>query len=119
VTSAEIQVVIDREVALLTSEVRRSPEQLETLLAPDFVEIGASGRLWSRAEIIRALVAETRPDHPAADVREIEGRYVAEDLVLLTFVTDSPSRRVRRCSLWRRTTGGQWQIAYHQGTPVP
>jgi hypothetical protein len=40
--------VIERELALLTPEVRGSADQLEELLDPDFAEIGKSGRLWTR-----------------------------------------------------------------------
>ena len=57
----DVAVVIEREVALLTPEVRGSAEQLEELLDPDFGEIGKSGRLWTRGEMVAALIADTRP----------------------------------------------------------
>ena len=40
VVDDEVAVVIERELALLTSEVRGSADQLEELLDPDFGEIG-------------------------------------------------------------------------------
>ena len=48
----EVAAVIERELALLTPEVRGSADQLEELLDPDFGEIGKSGRLWTRDEMI-------------------------------------------------------------------
>jgi len=48
--------VVELELALLTTSVRRSRTQLEGLLDPEFREVGASGRLWTREEIIADLV---------------------------------------------------------------
>jgi hypothetical protein len=59
VVEDEVAAVIEREVALLRPEVRSSAEQLEELLDPDFGEIGKSGRLWTRGEMIAGLVADT------------------------------------------------------------
>ena len=52
VVDDEVAAVIERELALLTPEVRGSADQLEELLDPDFEEIGKSGRLWTRDEMI-------------------------------------------------------------------
>jgi len=46
------------EEELLRPEVRRSRVAREARLAPDFVEIGASGRTWDRPTIVAALAAE-------------------------------------------------------------
>jgi hypothetical protein len=62
VVEDEVSAVIERELALLTPEVRGSAHQLEELLDPDFAEIGKSGRLWMRGEMIAALVADTDPE---------------------------------------------------------
>ncbi len=60
VVEDEVAVVMERELALLTPEARGSAEQLEELLDPDFGEIGKSGRLGARGEMIAALVADHR-----------------------------------------------------------
>ena len=46
----DVQLVIDLELSLLSLPVRRSALQVDELLDPDFREIDASGRLWTRAE---------------------------------------------------------------------
>ena len=46
------------EARLLDPQVRRDPERLARLLAPDFREIGQSGRLWDREGIIAQLCSE-------------------------------------------------------------
>jgi hypothetical protein len=65
----EVAVFIERELALLTPDVRGSADQLEELLDPDFGEIGRSGRLWTRGEMIAALVKDTDPPFGAATLR--------------------------------------------------
>jgi hypothetical protein len=117
--------VIARERALLTREVRSSAAALDELLDPEFTETGASGRRWTRAEILAALPAEAGAGLPAASPgpdriadHAMAGRLLAADVVMLTFETDHEGRRARRVSLWRRS-GGRWRVLYHQGTLVP
>jgi hypothetical protein len=114
--------VIALERALLTREVRSSAAALDALLDPEFTETGASGRRWTRAEILAerpAGEAAAAPPGPAriAD-HAMAGRRLAADVVMLTFETDNQGRRARRVSLWRRS-GGRWRVLYHQGTLVP
>ena len=117
--------VIALERALLTREVRSSAAALAALLDPEFTETGASGRRWTRAEILAALPAEAGagagPGPPGPDRiagHAMAGRRLAADVVMLTFETDHEGRRARRVSLWRRS-GGRWRVLYHQGTLVP
>ena len=114
----EVAVVIERELALLTPEVRGSADQLEELLDPDFGEIGKSGRLWTRGEMITALITDTDPEQHSINVSDMSGRTVGPGFVLLTYVTEVEGRRARRSSLWRQSTKG-WRVLHHQGTPIP
>ncbi len=118
--------VIASELALLSPAVRRDPAQVQALLDPDFVEVGASGRLWTRAELIAALAeerpaeerpAEERPAEAAREVSEFRACALSSDLVLLTYLSDHGERRSWRSSLWR-LSGAQWLLRYHQGTPA-
>lgn len=114
--------VIALERALLTREVRSSAAALAALLDPEFTEAGASGRWWTRAEILaelpagEAAAAPTGPDRIADHA--MAGRRLAADVIMLTFETDNQGRRARRVSLWRRS-GGRWRVLYHQGTLIP
>jgi hypothetical protein len=100
--------------------VRRAPEQLTDLLHPDFLEFGASGRRWSRPDIIEELAAEQHPDgqQAVAEVSDLTGTRLAADVVLVTYVSQRGSRRCRRSSVWRRTPAG-WRVFFHQGTIIP
>ena len=114
--------VIALERALLTREVRSSAAALGALLDPEFTEAGASGRWWTRAEILtelpagEAAAASTGPDRIADHA--MAGRRLAADVIMLTFETNNQGRRARRVSLWRRS-GGRWRVLYHQGTLIP
>jgi hypothetical protein len=114
----EVAVVTKREAALLTPEVRGSLDLLEELLDPDFREIGASGRLWTRDEVIAALLADSDTAQRVVNVSDMSGREVGPGLVLLTYVTQVGAGRARRSSLWRHSMKG-WRVIHHQGTPIP
>lgn len=110
------QDVVDAELALLDPQVRVDADRVEELLDPEFTEIGASGRLWTRDETLAALAAEPAGG-PPADVDGLTVTEVADGVVLIRYVSDRAGRRARRSSLWRRTEG-TWRLLHHQGTPL-
>ncbi len=110
-----VEAVIELELAMATGEARHSAAELDRLLDADFLEIGASGRLWTRGEIIGALVREAPGEQRGIAVSQLTGMTIGPDLVLLRYVTDGDGRRARRSSLWRRTSGS-WRLLHHQGT---
>lgn len=110
--------VIELELALLSPAVRRSKARLEALLHADFREVGASGRLWTRDEIIALLTAEEADDDEPIEAVEVDVRGITPEVVLVTFVTDPGGRAARRSSLWR-LEGGRWRMLHHQGTLLP
>lgn len=113
-----VEAACDGELALLHPTVRRDADQLRALLADDFREIGASGRLFDRDAIIAALVAETAPESaPDPSVSDLTGARVSDELVLLTYRLEFAGRITRRSSLWR-VSGGRAELLFHQGTPA-
>lgn len=118
--------VIENERQLQDPAVRRDGARLESLLAADFTEIGASGRIWDRAQIVDLLRNETvrdeaGPDEAGTDaieMREIQARSLGTGLVLVTWLSQRAGRHARRSSLWRRDADG-WRLVHHQATPLP
>ena len=82
----DVDVVRDLEVELLSPAARRSPARLRELLDVDFREIGASGRVWSRAETIELLAGGEGTGPIPHD--ELTGEVLAPGVVLLTYVSD-------------------------------
>jgi hypothetical protein len=83
---------------------------LADLIADDFLEIGRSGRTWTRATILE-LLAE--PPAGPVPIDEFAISALAEGVVLTTYRTPG----TRRASVWVRRAD-RWQIRFHQGTPT-
>jgi len=90
-----------------------------TIMSPDYWEVGASGRRYSRAFIL-----ETLTQHPPVDAEVVNWQttdFALQELspntYLLTYTLDQTGRLTRRSTLWKHTPDG-WQILYHQGTVV-
>lgn len=104
------------ETLLLRPHVRRSRERLEELLAPGFLEFGASGRVFTREEIVEALPNEPHTERLIVD---FAARELAPGLVLVTYRAERPGGASSlRSSIWRET-GGRWELMFHQGTAIP
>ena len=96
-----------------------TPRHFEDLVAPDFWEIGASGRCYSRDFALCALRDRASvPDDARWQVSDEQVHALANGLVLLSYTLRQPGRVTRRATVWRRGAGG-WQAVFHQGTPVP
>jgi hypothetical protein len=105
-------------IAAETALGRRDPAWpggVEALLDPAFLEIGASGRTWTRATV-GELLAQPTPE----TVRFVDFDVIpaGQDAALVTYRTVEPDRVARRVSVWTRIDG-TWRLRYHQGTIVP
>ncbi len=95
-----------------------SSRALAHLMSPQFWEIGASGRRYSRAYVLRTLAQ--RRARGAADPWETSDfhcRALAPGVFLLTYTLKQGQRVTRRATLWQRRAH-QWRILFHQGTVV-
>ena len=111
--------VIELERTLWDPQSRNDPEIVDRLLHPDYLEVGSTGRTWTRREILEPV------GHFTAELTELAAAELVPGAVLVTYtsvihelsdideVTEGP---VRRSSLWLHTDG-QWRLRYHQGTP--
>lgn len=113
--------LIDRERALLDPAVRRDRDLVSELLAEDFLEIGSSGRVWSREQILDLLAVE---DYREPALENFKCALIAEKVGLVTYRTvrmDAESGQtsaVLRSSLWIQESG-IWKVRFHQGTKIP
>jgi hypothetical protein len=108
----------DREPLFHRAELGTSAEALERQMAPDFWEVGASGRRYGRRHVLEVLVrryAEGR--HDAWETSGFRCREVGPETYLLTYTLRQEERLTRRATIWRRVKD-QWQVLYHQGTLV-
>ena len=89
---------------------RRSREP--ALLHPEFLEIGRSGRAWSRDDV---ALSPTVDGGIFDEVITLD--RLAADSILLVFRTRDERGATLRSSLWVRD-GGRWRLRFHQGTPA-
>jgi ribonuclease HI len=107
--------VMRRELLLLDPVVRADPGRVRGLLHPDFVEFGASGRIWEGEATVEALAADPGQVHRrAVDPVAVS---LGVGAVLLTYRIDDSERPSLRSSVWLRNDDGEWRLRFHQGTP--
>ncbi|EMY35195.1 RNase H [Arthrobacter crystallopoietes BAB-32] len=106
-------VVLRLEKELLDPATRADFGRLGVLLHPDFVEIGQSGRMWTRDAMINSLQEDPETE---ASLELFAAERLGEDSILLTYRTSTRTGSALRSSLWLRD-GEQWRVRFHQGTP--
>jgi hypothetical protein len=108
-----------REPIFHTSEFGSTRGDFERVMAPDYWEIGASGRRYTREFILHHLEKNPPVDAAAAGWRSYDHavRRLEKETYLLTYTLQQVERVTRRMTIWQRTRGG-WRILYHQGTVV-
>jgi hypothetical protein len=110
--------LIAREPIFHRPELGTSRRELENMTEPEFWEVGASGRRYSRAYVFEIL--EERYHNIGPDpwqTRDFHCLELAPDNYLLTYTLVQGERVTRRSTIWRRRAGA-WRIVYHQGTVV-
>ena len=102
------------EERILDPAVRADPAQVRALLAPEFTEFGASGRVFDRDAILAALASEG--PRVARQARGFKVRLVAPGAALTTWrVLRDDGVETLRSSVWQQQ-GGRWLMVFHQGT---
>jgi hypothetical protein len=115
-TDNDVAEVLELERELQSSECRRDHARVSALLAEDFSEVGASGRVWDLATTLELLAAES-DDAAVIEIRDLTGRTIGDGFIMVRWDSDRGGRRARRTSLWRREPAG-WRLVHHRGTPL-
>jgi hypothetical protein len=111
----EMLLRFEQKLARIGSKI--SAEDASLLIAEDFVEFGASGQVWSKAEIVQEM-AEWMPNE--AVIESFRVRDLSPAVCLVTYKLVGPVKDGQvsnRSSIWRYT-GNRWEIIFHQGTIV-
>ena len=106
------------EVRVMTGAGTGHAEEIADFLADDFVEIGSSGRKYTKQDVLEALPKLPRRKFT---LDEFQVRELAPDLAMVTYKASAVSKNgvawAYRTSLWQRRAG-KWQIVFHQATPA-
>jgi hypothetical protein len=120
--SALLEMLRKLEVATHQPQLRADHHALARLLHPNFFEVGRSGAVYSRDDVLGEF--STHPPSYRVWSQDFHIEPLTEGLVLLTYrsahLADDGSleRHTSRASLWQSTEQG-WQLRFHQGTPAP
>lgn len=114
--------ILPLEQSLLRPKERADADDVEALLAADFMEFGSSGRVWSRPATIARVISEGADASVDRRLSNFSVRQLSDDVVLATYTVARPTAqgpdvRTLRSSIWTRA-GGRWQMTFHQGTPA-
>lgn len=113
--------LLELEEMLMMPVIRRSPEEVSKLLADEFIEFGASGKVWTKEQIIEELQNEPEIKFTISD---FDVRELAPDIMLARYrvksqlVDDNKVGHSLRSSIWKQIDG-HWQMVFHQGTRAP
>ena len=107
------------ETELITQSVRSSADNLNELLADDFLEYGSSGSIYTKEITMDSLTNEPSPSY---EIYDFEVVSFSDDFAQTRFKTDrvnldGTTLTSLRSSIWRKYNG-KWQMLFHQGTPV-
>jgi ribonuclease HI len=101
------------ELALARRDVDALPGGYEAALDDGFVEVGQSGRVWTRHEMLMALAAS--PPNPSVELVGFAVDELAPTVWLARYDTVIDGVRHHRSSIWIRS-GDRFRMRYHQGT---
>lgn len=106
------------EQLLALAGERPTRDELDRYIANDFIEYGASGRIWTKGAVIEAM--QTWPS-VEREVVDFDVRALSDSVALVTYKSIrqpeplSAPRTSLRASVWRQN-GKSWELLFHQGT---
>jgi hypothetical protein len=114
-----VEEVRNLELSLLTEAVRKDPARMALLLTEEFCEFGASGRVYSKTEVIAELQAE---HERRIAMKDFATQMIDSSTMLVRYRSvregeDGVTVEALRSSIWVLREG-RWQILFHQGTRV-
>jgi hypothetical protein len=113
------KIILGSEEKLNNTEVRKSADELDDLIADNFFEIGSSGKKYFKEDVINFLQLESEQK---IFIEDFEMTELTDGLILANYraVKLNPKTNVKifslRSSSWR-LFNGKWKIVFHQGTP--
>jgi hypothetical protein len=107
--------IIELELSLLKPEIRSSKQQLNRLLADDFLEIPSTGIPYNKSQALSHIPQEI----PSTFVlQDFESKNVVQLIYKAKIMRQNQDAIAysQRSSIWKKTAG-KWQMMFHQGTP--
>ena len=107
-------IIYELELSLLNASTRCSIEKINALVADDFYEFGSSGKIWHKPDLLKLLPLE---DQVITTINDFNAVSLSSNVIIATYRLVRAGNASLRSSIWR-SENGNWQIIFHQGTPV-
>ncbi|NFF82548.1 DUF4440 domain-containing protein [Clostridium botulinum] len=112
--------ILEAETDLLKSEIRKSSEKINQILANDFIEFSSSGKeyYYKNGDVFQDEMDNTQFNWEIVNFRIKE---LSSDCILSMYKLikhneiDENKKYSLRSSIWKYTTG-KWKMFFHQGT---
>ena len=106
------------EELLLKPDIRKSAPDLSEILADDFIEVGSSGKVFTKKEIIKALQQEAnlKLSLTGFKLKELSGDYF---LATYKAIKEENGKKFYslRSSIWMKKNE-KYVMIFHQGTKI-
>ena len=116
--AAVLEQLVAREPIFHRPEWGITRAEFDRMMAPEFWEIGASGKVYDRTFVLDLLEERYKtPQEETLQPSNFRIRGLVGGFYLLHYDLLQGARKTRRTTLWQRTDEG-WKIAFHQGTII-
>jgi glyoxylase I family protein len=114
--------LIEKEMAIVAAQQRGDIGAVGNVLADEFCEIGSSGRMFSKLEILESI-RQVKILH--CSFEQVRVLPIDDEHAIVTYVSNTKRRyqgeeataRTYRSSTWKKAAG-EWRLIFHQGTPL-
>lgn len=103
------------ETCLFSKEFCQKEDNLRGLIHEDYMEYGASGKIYYRQEELNYLLC--LKEDRSIEITDFHQEYIKEDVILVHYRSKhlDKQKEALRTSVWVKTDEG-WKIKFHQGT---
>lgn len=105
--------LINYEMELVSPPVRANPDRMNELIAEDFEEFGSSGKVITKADVLKA-----DGPIPAYALSDFSVRFLEARAALVKYRASTSDHSSYRSSIWVNVQN-RWQLLHHQSTVVP
>ena len=114
------EIIFRLENRLLQPDVRKSVIQLNEMISEDFIEIGSSGQLYTKKDVLINLPSSPEIKFIMTDFRIV---ILSPNIIQSIFKTEKINQVTNkttfslRSSIWKNDDS-KWRMIFHQGTPL-
>jgi len=111
------KIIIEMELKLLDKNVRNDKNELNKCISKDFIEYGASGKLYTYNETLQLSSNEEKQIE--YKILKMDAKRLSKNIILLLYTIEIKRENeniiTNRSSIWKKEFGS-WKIIFHQGT---